>query len=846
MKCRLTLLIVSLISISGVFAQKEFTQLYTTTRTLEVISPIKLDSTNLKGEKFTDKDLLKMKVAIPPQSDFSKELVPSRSGYFQIETLNENPTFHLFSFYVSANRYGKAALKITSPNLLEVYVDGKLVESKTTQEDSLKLAKELSTGIAPYPNTNRVVIKLLKSASSKLPASLKVSINNEKKDSKTEFDVAYTDKRSFSFLDVLTGNRVTNARISPNGQYVLLTYTNSFDGKTTTSVELYTIKTGKRVLIDPNNSKTQLNWMPRSEKLFYTSKTNNIKNLITINPETLEESVLVRDVPDESVKISPDEKLLFYSKTEKPDENKSDLKRIKAPYDRQPNYDNRSFICVYNIATGLSQQLTFGSHSTSLQDISFDSKQILFSVSDEDLTKRPFNYETMYLLNLETRKLEKLWEKDGFTSGASFSPDANKILVSGSPEAFGGIGLNIAEGQIANSYDRQLFIMNLATKEIEPITKDFDPSVDQSFWNTKDNMIYMKVTDKDFVRIYSYNPSNKKYTLLPADEDVVRALSVANSASVAAYTGVSIANSTRAYIYDLKGNKSTLIANPYKEQASAINYGEYKDWNFTNSAGTVITGRAYFPPYSTSSKKYPLIVYYYGGTTPTSRSYEHNYPPHVYAALGYVVYVVQPSGAIGFGQKFSALHVNAWGKRTAEDIIEGTKQFVKEHPIVDEKKIGCIGASYGGFMTMYLQTQTDMFAAAVSHAGISSISSYWGEGYWGYAYSSGASAHSYPWNNQEMYVNQSPLFNADKIKTPLLLMHGTDDTNVPVGESIQMFTALKILGKPVELIQVKGENHIISNYKRRIEWMNSIMAWFDKWLKDDDGWWKAQYPDSKS
>ena len=70
-------------------------------------------------------------------------------------------------------------------------------------------------------------------------------------------------------------------------------------------------------------------------------------------------------------------------------------------------------------------------------------------------------------------------------------------------------------------------------------------------------------------------------------------------------------------------------------------------------------------------------------------------------------------------------------------------------------------------MTQYLQTKTDIFAAAMSHAGISDITSYWGEGYWGYSYSSLASANSYPWNARDMYTLQSPLFNADKINTPI-------------------------------------------------------------------------------
>ena len=146
-------------------------------------------------------------------------------------------------------------------------------------------------------------------------------------------------------------------------------------------------------------------------------------------------------------------------------------------------------------------------------------------------------------------------------------------------------------------------------------------------------------------------------------------------------------------------------------------------------------------------------------------------------------------------------------------------------------------------MTQYLITRTNMFTAAVSHAGISSISSYWGEGFWGYTYSSGASTGSYPWNNKEMYIEQSPLFNADKINTPLLLTYGTADTNVPPGESIQMYTALKILGKPVELVQIEGENHIILDFKKRINFNHTIYAWFAKWLKNDSDWWENLYPE---
>ncbi|RLD13760.1 S9 family peptidase, partial [candidate division KSB1 bacterium] len=141
-----------------------------------------------------------------------------------------------------------------------------------------------------------------------------------------------------------------------------------------------------------------------------------------------------------------------------------------------------------------------------------------------------------------------------------------------------------------------------------------------------------------------------------------------------------------------------------------------------------------------------------------------------------------------------------------------------------------------------LVSKTNLFAAAVAHAGISSISSYWGQGYWGYLYSAVATANSFPWNRKDIYVNRSPLFNADKINTPLLLLHGTADTNVPTGESIQLYTALKLLGKTVELVEIKDQNHHIMAYGKRKRWTKTIIAWFDRWLKGQPQWWQRLYP----
>lgn len=846
MKLRLSVIALCLISVIGMFSQtkQKLPQIYAAPP-VAVINPLIVDSTNLKGDKYSEKELLKMSLTIPEQTAFVRPLKSDTAGYFYAEKPREGYTFQLFSFYVQADRYAKLSLKITSPNMFELYVDGKLSTSKTTREENFRNEKEVTAAFNPYPLSSRVVIKLLASAEDKSSPIFKIVLENEKDDDKTTFSVQNTSKRFVNFTDMLLGKRVTNTSISPNGQYALISYRNTFGEKSISTTELYNVSTGRQVLLDTDGSKKQLSWMPVSEKMFYLLKTEDGTNLITIDPTTLQETILAKNIPDEYMTFSPDEKTLFYTKQEKGEETKGDLKLLLSPEDRQPGYTNRSFIYKYDIRSGLSQQLTYGSHTTWLNDISTDSKQLLISFTDETVTERPFRKYTMLKLDLPTMTVDTLWTNEGFAHGASFSPDGKKVLISGSGEAFGGIGQNIDAGQIANSYNGLAFIMDLSTKQIDPITKNFDPSIDNSFWNKKDNLIYFRTTDKDYVNMYAYNPSGKSFAKLPLNEEVIRSFSTADNAMSAIYFGVSQSNSTRAYLYDIKNQKSTMVADPYNDRLSEMTLGKAEDWNFTNSAGTEIKGSCYLPPNFDASKKYPMIVYYYGGTSPTSRTFEGPYPAHVFASQGYVVYIIQPSGATGFGQKFAALHVNAWGKRTAEDIIEGVKQFVKEHPYVNDKKIGCVGASYGGFMTMYLQTRTDIFAAAVSHAGISSISSYWGEGYWGYTYSSGASAHSYPWNNPDLYVKQSPLFSADKVHTPILFTHGTVDTNVPIGESIQMYTALKILGRPAEFIQVKDENHGVMNYKRRVEWNNSIMAWFAKWLKDDNGWWKGLYPDAK-
>jgi dipeptidyl aminopeptidase/acylaminoacyl peptidase len=482
--------------------------------------------------------------------------------------------------------------------------------------------------------------------------------------------------------------------------------------------------------------------------------------------------------------------------------------------------------------------------------MSRDGKMLYISVSDDVASERPYYFTTGMVMNLETGKVDTLFQRQGFIGGAQFSPDGKKLLFTGTPEAFGGIGNVCPEGMIPNNYEHELFLMDLDTKDIEPLTKDLDPSVNNVHWSLADNHLYAVCENKDLVSVFRLDMTEKKgvrngkWEMMQLNEPNLKGnISLAKEKPMMVYTGLSGETTDHSWVLDLKKNKHTSLTDLNPTRLNGIAVGKCLDWTYKTERGDSITGCYYLPPYFDETKQYPMLVYYYGGVSPVGRVLESPYNYQAWAAMGYVVYVLQPSGCTGFGQEFAARHSNAWGDYTADDIINGTKQFVKEHSFVNPKKIGCMGASYGGFMTQYLQTRTDIFAAAMSHAGISSIASYWGEGNWGYTYSAAASPNSYPWNNTKLYTEHAPLFNADKINTPILFMHGTVDDNVPMGESIQMFNALKILGKETAFIMVDGENHYIGDHNKRIRWHDSIMAWFQKWLQDDPTWWNDMYPE---
>ena len=786
-----------------------------------VSRPVLTDSLNVNGKAFGTEMLLKTVVS-KDKIEEKSSIVSTNDGKYPITAPQDGYALHYYTFYLNSTRYTKGSLSVKASGNFQVFVDGE----KVNAESELTLE----------PKRYEVQVKYLAEAGKE--SSIEASYKTDTEDAEV-YTTANPEKR-YTLQDVMVGHDVTATSVSPQGKYVLITYVDRFPGgNTKLTAQLRT--SGGEILIQ-NEELAGAVWMPQSEKFYIVRKGLNGNSLITIDPKTLKEEVLAESIPEGDFRITPDESsLLYLVKEEGPKEDK-EIMRVLEPNDRIAGFRNRYLIWRYDLKNSLYQQLTFGHHSTYIQDISSDGRYLLFGTSESDYTSVPFNHSSLYRLDLQTLGTETIWSEKRHVNRSLFSPNGKQLLVFGSGEAFDNIGLNIRKGQQSNHYDGQLFIYDIETKKAKALTKNFNPSVSTAVWNKADGKIYMSAEDEDRVRIFCCDPESGEIKRLNIPEDVIQNFSLSNNSSMLYCIAQSTSNANRVYAYRTDNESCLRIDDMSETKLKDVVLGEVHDWNFKSADGTTIQGRYYLPPHFDPNKKYPLIVNYYGGTSPTGRNFEGRYASHMYAAQGYIVYILNPSGATGYGQEFSARHVNAWGTKTADEIIRGTELFCKEHAFVDKSKIGCIGASYGGFMTQYLQTKTGLFAAAISHAGISALSSYWGEGYWGIGYCSTANTNTYPWNAPEFYTEHSPLFHADKIKTPLLLLHGNADTNVPVGESIQMFAAMKILGKEVEFVQVDNQDHHILEYSKRMKWQNTIFAWFAKWLKDEPEWWDALYP----
>lgn len=757
-------------------------------------------------------------------------------------TRNEgnNPQIYFLAYYIHTETFVEAELEISSCLPLKAYVNNEEIGSNTiapAEEDceEQKVTKKLSF----ERGRHLLLIKTVLCPSFDFDNAITVSVTS-KEDNLDRLSIN-TDPVRFAGVDqLLFDPKAADVEMSADGSYAAVfvrDYTKGVDSPDN-SMLIYDGKTGAFISAKKTGKPySQFTWLPVGENYSYVRRENGKATLWLGSVANGDSKPVLENIDDfGGYTWANDASFLVYSATEKVEKDKSGVRKLRDLSERPGEDRNKTHLYLHTMADGSTRKITEYDSSAYLVDIHPDNKQLLYAIGGTNYARRPYNFTTVYLYDIASGKSDSLLTLY-FGNRIMFTPDGKKLLITGGPSVFGELGFAIDSGTIPNDYDTQAYLYDLETKEVEPISKSFDPSIGGVYRSYDGKHIYFTVTERTYASLYRYSLVEGTYSKVELKTEVLDRIAFARNAPYAVYYGSNATEPVKVYRLNLTNDSSALLFDPNEESFRYTKTGRTAEFNYTKPDGTVIEGLVYYPPDYTQEKDYPCIVYFYGGTSPVTRDYEGRYPKNIWAANGYFVYVIQPSGATGYGQEFSSRHVNDWGKITGDEIINATKNFLDHHPIVDPERVGCIGASYGGYMTMNVLTKTDMFAAAISHAGISSLSSYWGEGDWGYLYSAVATANSFPWNRTDIYVDESPLFNADKITTPLLLTHGSIDNNVPPGESKQFYTALKLLGKEVEMIEIADQQHWVLDYPKREKWTKALIAWFDKYLKKDAGWW---------
>ncbi len=253
--------------------------------------------------------------------------------------------------------------------------------------------------------------------------------------------------------------------------------------------------------------------------------------------------------------------------------------------------------------------------------------------------------------------------------------------------------------------------------------------------------------------------------------------------------------------------------------------------NYVSDKGDTLQGALFLPAGYEEGKKYPTVVYYYEKLSQTLHNFSTpgysgtGWNPGVYTSNGYAVFIPD-----------IVYKLNDPGMSAIWCVLPAVKAAIKTG-VIDEERIGIHGHSWGGYQTCFLSTQTSMFKAAAAGAPLTDMISMYNLIYKNNGISNGQIFEASqgrlvaPWDNWEAYYRNSPLHHVTKVTTPMLLLHNDADGAVDFTQGVEFYVALRRLGKPVVMVQYKGENHGLAKLPNRKDYSVRMMEFFDVHLK---------------
>ena len=537
----------------------------------KVAPPVYISGPDINKDDFATKNLLTENYIdlvglLPVKGDEWNATQAGKEGFVSLKPIKKtDKQISYFSFYLESAGLNEMKIEVESPQMFEVFLSGKKISSNYTLADEGKTVKRTGT-IDVDPGKYVIVVKSLYTGENKNDWQIKASLSGVPEKG---VSLSTVPSQKMTIHHLLEGTKLGSMSLSPDAKYVAVTYSevDRGSGKTGSWTVVKESASGKIIQSFRKDGTTGYRWMPRGNRIYFTERKEDLSTVWVYDFDSGKEYPVIENIADMSgFSWAPDCSFIIYNvrETEKSG-GKSSLKYMDELGNRTFRPTSYNQLYKYDIATKKSTRLTFGKPGASLNDISHNGKYIVFSSSRPNPTQRPFSLQNMYLMDLQKGEVKTLWEDFRWSGYASFSPDDKKLLVAGGPDTFGETGRNIGDQKIANNYDGQLYIYDLATGGIDPITKDFNPAIGSAQWHHADNKIYITASDEVYSRLFCWDEESRKFSIIPTEPDNLSNVSFAAETLKASYGGTSMSKYNRGWIVDLESGESALFENPEKE-----------------------------------------------------------------------------------------------------------------------------------------------------------------------------------------------------------------------------------------------------------------------------------------
>lgn len=663
--------------------------------------------------------------------------------------------------------------------------------------------------------------------------------------------IARAQSQTFTVNELLKIRRVGDPQLSPDGHWVAYTISDlNWDAnRRVTQIYLVSIDGGEpRQLTNAPQSSTSPRWSPDGKRLAFISAREGGPQVWTLDIATNEQKKVTNISTGASDPVwSPDGRMLAFVSDVYPEcttddcnrkrEEQMESSKVKAKVAERLLYRHWTtwkegkrthvFVAMAD-GSGTARDLTPGDYDAppfSLggpTDYAFspDSKELVFARNTDKVEATSTNGD-LFIVPVTGGEPQRITGKNlGNDLSPVYSPDGRFIAYRSQTRA-------------GFESDRwQLMLFDRRTGQSRSLTDKLDTSVESITFTPDGQRIYLTGAERGKQLVYTVPTAGGAVTKLITDgfNDDVK---ISNDGKTLVFSRMTTVMPTEIFKANADGTNVVQLTRTNESFMAPFGLKPAEEVTWTGAGGAKVSGYVVRPPNFSSGKKYPMIVLIHGGPQGAwNENWGYRWNPYVFAAQGYVVFMPNPRGSTGYGQQFVDEISGDWGGKAFIDIMNGVAHVIGLG-FVDKDRVGAAGGSYGGYMVNWIEGHNDdprfQFKVLVSHAGVYNLVSMYGatEELWFTDWEFKGT----PWDNPEMYARWSPNMFVKNFKTPLLVVHGELDYRVPVGEGLQLFTALQRRGVDSKLLYFPDEGHWILKPQNSALWYNTVLDWFSKYLK---------------